>query len=163
MADKTAMKIVIDGHEIHYSENDHDLLRGYKWHVYSFAKRGGRQKKYVCSSVDGETVYMHRLVMNAPSGFEVDHINGDGLNNTRENLRVATRAQNTANKPSYSGTSKFKGVCRAATKEPRWRAWCMVNKKSIYLGSFKTEAEAARAYNLAAEKAWGEFAHLNAA
>lgn len=157
------MKITIDGIDVFYSQQDHEIVMAHKWIVFEYGKRGGLKKKYATTTIGGKTAYMHRLLTNAEVGVEVDHINGNGLDNVRENLRPATRSQNSANKPSYSGTSKFKGVCRAPTKNPRWRAWYMVNKKSVYLGSFKTEVEAARAYNLAAEKVWGEFAHLNAA
>jgi HNH endonuclease/AP2 domain len=154
---------IINGHEVMWSDEDHAIVTSYKWGAHSYKKNDGPDRFYVSSKVDGKTVYLHRLLTNAPKGIDVDHINGNGLDNRRENLRLASRSQNAANKPSYNGSSIYKGVCRAPTKSPRWRAWFMVNKKSVYLGSFKTELEAARAYNLAAEKIWGEYAHLNAA
>jgi hypothetical protein len=93
---------------------------------------------------------------------EVDHKNGDTLDNRRENLRPATRTQNGRNITRFHAKSGYKGVCRVCkTKTPSWFARIYVDNKPIHLGCFATPEEAARAYNEAALMHHGEFAHLN--
>ena len=104
---------------------------------------------------------MHRLILYAPDGMDIDHINHNGLDNRRCNLRLATHAQNIANQTARAGTSsQYKGVHRVKRtcqlRKP-WRAYCGRTK----LGYFTTEREAARAYNRAAKRRYGEFALLN--
>jgi len=104
-----------------------------------------------------------------PKGFLVDHINGDKLDNRRENLRLATKADNEANKRkrrtqggSGSPTSRYKGVTRIKDgRKKRWRATITYQKKQIKLGTYYTEREAAEAYNEAAKEYYKEFALLN--
>ena len=105
-------------------------------------------------------ISMHRLILDAPKGLEVDHIDGNGLNNQRSNLRLCTRTQNARNaRRRKNGSSRFKGVCK--TREGRWNARIYANGKRANLGVFKNEADAARAYDAAAAEAFGEFARLN--
>ncbi len=102
---------------------------------------------------------MHRIIMNAPVGKQVDHINHNGLDNRKENLRLATPAQNQANqKLSKANTSGFKGVS-FDKKKKKWAAY--IGKQSRNLGRFLDIRDAARAYNDAAKLAYGEFAKLN--
>jgi hypothetical protein len=107
---------------------------------------------------------MHRFLLGLPPYSErridVDHINGNGLDNRRENLRVGTRAQNLANTGSRVGTSRFKGVsfCR---RTGRWKAQITVDGRNQNLGRYDTQEEAALVYNVAAKQTWGEFAALN--
>ena len=90
----------------------------------------------------------------------VDHINRNGLDNTRKNLRICTRSENLMNskKPELNSTSKYKGVNKCGNS---WRAEIRLNRKGFYLGKFKTEKEAALAYNKKAIELFGEFARLN--
>lgn len=106
---------------------------------------------------------MHRILLQPPSGVDVDHINGNGLDNRRSNLRLASRSQNNANKPKYKrdATSKYKGVRRTVNIANPWGAEIKVNGRNLHLGKFPTEEAAALAYNDAALEHFGEFAFLN--
>lgn len=121
---------------------------------------------------DGTSYYvmvtMHRFLMAAPDGKDVDHINGNRLDNRRANLRLCTRSENLCNRPAldvYMGnrpSSQYKGVTSCPqNKTNPWRANISVNNVATYLGCFPTEEDAARAYNAAAHEAHGEFARLN--
>lgn len=140
------------------SEEDFDYLNKFKWHKRT---ADGYAARTVYDNGKFITVRMHRQIVEAPSGLVVDHVNRDRLDNRRENLRVATRSQNTANsiKPS-TNTSGYKGVSYRKEQD-RWRAFIRVNKKGISLGQYATAIEAARAYNEAALKYFGEYALLN--
>lgn len=107
-------------------------------------------------------VYLHRFVCDPPCGMEVDHINGDRLDNRRCNLRVCARKQNAANssRRSHNLVSVFKGV-RPNRDQTRFHARGITNKREIYLGAYDTEVEAAEAYNKWAIETFGEFAKLN--
>jgi hypothetical protein len=104
-------------------------------------------------------VHMHRLITNAPKEMQVDHINGDGLDNRRSNLRVCTRAENQGNrKMSKNNAAGYKGVAPYGGK---YRSQIKHNGKVYHLGYFTDPVEAARAYDAAAKKYHGEFAKLN--
>lgn len=137
--------VLIDDEDLH-------LISGIKWYVSS--------EGYACNK-SKKIVYMHRLIMNASKGQFVDHKNCNRLDNRRENLRIATKKQNQAYKPSAhkNKTSQYKGVYKSNTG--KWTAQCVVNNKNKNLGIFKTEKDAAEAYNKAALAEWGEFAWLN--
>ena len=105
---------------------------------------------------------MHREVANTPDGLVCDHINGDSLDNRKANLRSATHLQNcwNARKSPQSAYSKYKGVTFDKMRQ-KWNAQICVNGKRIFLGTFKDETEAAKAYDSAAKRHFGEFAALN--
>lgn len=103
---------------------------------------------------------MHRLILNAPDHVRVDHRNGDGLDNRRDNLRYATTSQNCGNqRVGRNNTSGYKGV----TPRPsgKWRARIMYQRQCQHLGEYETKEDAARAYNEAALRLFGPFARLN--
>ena len=103
---------------------------------------------------------MHRQILNAPDGWEVDHINGDGLDNRKCNLRLCTRSQNGANRHKVRGN--FKGVCWYSRCN-KWGASICHDRKRYHLGYFDKELEAAKAYDDKAIELFGEFARLNLA
>lgn len=132
---------------------DADRILRHKW---SSVRMGSRV--YAITRIAGRTTYMHRLILDAPG--DVDHRNMDGLDNRRSNLREATRSQNMANSRSRGGSSQYKGVGwhKAAGK---WKAAICIEGKSVHLGLFADEKDAALAYDRAASYAWGEYARLN--
>lgn len=133
-------------------DEDHDFLMQWKWYA-QVAHCGG----YYAARRDetGRLLYMHRQINHTPTGMVTDHIDGNGLNNTRTNLRTTTQLQNLMNRsPQRGGTSSFKGAWRDRKK---WRSAIRLNGKLKYLGSFETEQEAAEAYALAAKEHFGEF------
>lgn len=103
----------------------------------------------------GGSLYLHRLILEAD---ETDHENRNGTDNRRGNLRPCTRQQNLANRRHRRRKSHFKG---AEKFRNRWRARITVFNKNIQLGTFDTAEKAARAYDTAATKYFGEFAELN--
>lgn len=138
-------------------DEDYPILSRYKWQVSL-----RETNIYAVTDINRKRIYMHRMIMGEPKGMTVDHRDGDGLNNRRSNLRIATRRQNVINRLRLlpNRASKYRGVFRI-TKSPSWRAQIFVKGKSIYLGSFATEEAAALAYNAAALQYHGEFAVLN--
>lgn len=102
---------------------------------------------------------MARLLLDAPASMQVDHKNGDSLDNRRENIRLATQAENQHNRRVFAkNKSGYKGV---DLFHKRWRAQIKFNNKKIYLGYYDTPEDAARAYDKAARLYFKEFASLN--
>jgi len=101
---------------------------------------------------------MHRLIMNAPKGLYVDHINGNGLDNRKANLRLATNSQNAMNKkrPSHN-TSGCKGVQFRGSKKNPWVVCIVINRKSKHIGCYPTKELAAAAYEGAGKALFGKF------
>lgn len=122
---------------------------------------GGRPRADANGS---DMILMHRLIMGLGKFRDdpvyVDHIDGDGLNNRRENLRIVSHPQNLANTGGRGGSSEFKGVSWNPEKK-RWAAQITVDGQHRVIGRYLTEEQAALAYNLAACEAWGEHARLN--
>jgi hypothetical protein len=140
---------------------DLSLIAGRTWRAAKLG-RGSHTLYAVVGSWNPKTkgvrlILMHRLILKARPGQNVDHVNGNGLDNRRRNLRFATHTQNMMNRRSYSG---YKGVS-FESRIGRWRARITVNGITQSLGYFTTEHGAARAYNKAAREVWGARAHLN--
>lgn len=108
--------------------------------------------------VDKVGVLMHRVITSAPHGMDVDHINGNGLDNRRSNLRLATRSENMRNsRQSSANTSGFKGV-GWSKRDNNWRASITIDGRQHYIGAFSTPEIAHAAYMEVAERLFGEFA-----
>lgn len=129
-----------------------DIADVEKLKLFTWSVNGGSTIE-AQTRMDSAIVSMHRFLMNFPSCL-VDHINRNTLDNRRNNLRLATHAQNMQNQVTSTGKSKYKGVTVRGNK---WRAHC----KGNYLGEFKSEIEAAMAYDSMARVLYGEFARLN--
>jgi hypothetical protein len=143
-------------------DEDYDRVMnsGYKWHANINA--GGRT--YVRGSKNGHHILMHRLVMNVlDRKCEVDHVNGDPLDNRKENLRIASHLQNSWNRPKSSHSRwPYKGIVQKLIRgKLRWVAKIYTEGKERHLGYFDNPEEAARAYDTAARELFGEFAKLN--
>ena len=148
---------------------DYEQLSKHKWS----AMKGGRSKSkfYAVRTKKSDDpddcprlILLHRQIMGFPK-LLVDHIDGDGLDNRRENLRLATHSENTCNRQSApTGKSRFRGVYldkREGKGKKKWRAEIYKDNKKYRLGRFETEEEAAAAYNQKAIELHGEFATLN--
>lgn len=136
--------------------SDYERINRFAWHCTTAPGRSAYAKRQVSRGV---FMPMQNEVLSAQPGEIVDHIDRNGLDNRRSNLRRATPSQNQFNsKRRRDNTSGYKGVC---TARKRWRAEIKANGKRIRLGTFGTPEEAARAYNAAALRLHGQFALLN--
>jgi len=152
-----------------YDADDEEIIAAHKWYVSDCKPYGKIYINTVMPHPDDskrkKTTKLHRLIINAPKGMHADHINGNTLDNRKENLRLCTCAQNQWNRgPNKNNKSGFKGVstrARFAGKSKPWKAAIMVNRKTIQIGFYATPEEAARAYDIKAKELHGEFAYLN--
>jgi hypothetical protein len=141
---------------------DYDFLNKYKWTLSRSYHGGTSYAKKNITLVNGKQkcVQMHRMILATKSGLEIDHIDGDGLNNQRSNLRICTHADNMKNRGiNKDNTSGFKGVYWNKEKK-KWRAYISCDKKWIYLGSFSKKEDAYKSYCDACIKYHGEFSKL---
>jgi hypothetical protein len=137
-------------------EEDFDLLNVRHWRVINFEK----SNTYAATVINKKIVFMHRLLMKNNDTMLVDHINGNGLDNRKTNLRYCTHSQNMRNrKLSYNSSTGFKGVHNCSNG--RYRVQITFNNKRISIGRFDDILFAAKAYDDTARKLFGEFAKLN--
>jgi hypothetical protein len=150
-------------------DEDFESLNAYKWHAYKNKRLNPATSWYAARTVTVSPkkqarVPMQRQILGlALKAYPlIDHRDGNGLNNQRENLRLATVQQNIQNRPKLPGSwkSSFKGV-DYHPKTHKWRARICINYKSIFIGLFGDEFDAALAYNLKAVELFGDFARCN--
>lgn len=152
----------VSGYKILVDSQDAYLFDLYHWHI---AKR--RNKTYAARGVrrgGRRLIYLHREIMNPPRGMEVDHIDHDGLNNSRTNLRICTQSQNQMTSRRISAKSGFRGVykhSKGGRDYHKWFATIQIDGHRVHLGTFLSPVEAAMAYDNAARKHFGEFASPN--
>jgi hypothetical protein len=145
---------------------DLPLVQAFKWTAQKDSSGSGNRFYAITHTKGGrkspkKRIHMHRLIMDAPDHMEVDHVDRNGLNNSRSNLRIATHSQNAMNSGlQQNNTSGFKGV-RFCKRRGNWEANIRVRGTRKYLGSFDNPEEAAHAYDRAAFEHHGEFAWLN--
>jgi hypothetical protein len=138
------------------------MIQPYRW----AAIRAGKDRPiwYAITKSHGKRIYMHRLILQATTGMEVDHRDHNGLHNWRANLRLATHAQNVSSqrKQARRGDS-YKGVhfYSAAYRPKPWFATIKHHGKTRFLGYYATPQEAAMAYDRAAKMLFGEYAVVN--
>jgi hypothetical protein len=149
------------------NDEDFDRINKFKWCALKNATTWyAIRTVYTKNPHSKQTIYMHKEIL-SKEGFTTDHINGDGLNNTRGNLRIATVTENNRNKrKNRNSISKYKGVSlNKHIKDDKvyqyWRATIMANGVKISLGSFDNELDAATMYDKAAKLYHGEFSNTN--
>lgn len=139
-------------------DEDFEIVSKYRWHI---VRRPNTW--YAEATISrGKTKTLHRFILNLnETTLTADHINGNGLDNRRINLRICTQKENARNsKIPNTSTTGYKGVCFVSARK-KFIAGIVVNDKRIALGEFRTKEEAALRYNEAAKKYFGEFARLN--
>lgn len=156
--------VLTKGYVAIVDDDDFAALSANKWtavvtgkktkRVYAYRRTGWDNTKRRYTGV----VYMHRVIVATPDGFDVDHINGDTLDNRRSNLRTATRSQNLANNRRAIGVTGYRGVSPTSSHET---LPYKVQFRGKRIGTFHDKIEAAKAYDAAAIKEFGEFAKLN--
>ncbi len=145
-------------------DDDYERVMQFTWCASEHKKR---KAWYALTRIPGtgqpgEKMSMHRFVMGATVGAQIDHRNNDGLDSRKKNLRFANNSQNQANRTKSDGTfSQFKGVSRRLKGPHPWQAGIKKDGKRIGLGLFGSEIEAAHAYDKAAKQLHGEFARIN--
>ncbi len=142
-------------------KSDYGRVAQFKWYANEFSSRFYA----VHNDSDGiHSILLHRFIMGANKGEIIDHINGNGLDCTRGNLRFCNAAENARNhRINKNNTSGYKGVYKSVrdNRKKIWIAKITVNRKEIFLGRFLSQEEAAHAYDIAAYKYHGEFASTN--
>ena len=154
-----------NGYSAIVDDADYEHVSKHKWFATVRRRADGTLRVYAKRNAKrdggGWTVqYMHNMIAGTPPGMCTDHVDGNGLNNTRENLRICTHAENQRNQRKRGGASAWKGVYWNKSNS-RWQSLIRISGKRIYLGCFTDEIAAARAYDEAAMKLHGEFARLN--
>lgn len=160
------MKIIkiSKGKETIVDDDMFKFLNQWTWHCnpYGYAVRTQYEIGSGSKNKRTKAIFMHRLIMNTPNDKVIDHINHNPLDNRRSNLRICSRTENQRNMKliSISNKSGYKGVSWSKPTKS-WVAQIQINKKQTNLGRYLDIKEAARAYNKAAIKYFGEFANIN--
>lgn len=134
-------------------DDDYEHLAQFKWHLHNAG--------YAVTTIKGKKEYMHRIILSAKKGDVVDHANHNTLDNRKENIRICTHRENLRNSRNFGGRSKYRGVTEYKRSKYKWAAKIVTEEGTVNIGYYRTEIEAAYAYDLAAKEHFGEFALLN--
>lgn len=138
LEDSRGRKFIID-------QDDFKRIKDITWCVVDNKKNVLYVSGHLSKQHEYKSVKIHHFLIGTPiNGLVVDHIDGNGLNNSKKNLRIVTQSENCRNRTKRYGISKYLGVCRRGKK---WASRIHINNKEKWLGVFKTEIEAAKAYN----------------
>lgn len=151
-----------NGSDVMVDDIDYHHLSKFNWHAKKIHyNEGFYSAAWTVQDGKRKCISMHREIMNAPKGLEVDHRDGNVMDNRRLNLRICTKHQNSLNRSGQKNSlSKYRGVSWDSRKR-KWVARINVDKKIKYLGEFITELEAAIIINITIRKYHGEFANTN--
>lgn len=159
MIDINLMKTIKlkDGYIVQIDDEDFERISKFKLYISISGKT-----QYVRGYGNKKQFRLHRLILNITDPkISVDHIDGNGLNNQKSNLRACSHKQNSRNKRLNRNTSTgYKGVSLAKRKN-KFRAYIKTESRQLHLGHFNTAEEAAKAYNIKALELFGEYAKLN--
>ena len=146
---------IVEPTDYYRLNNFHWYAEGQDIHIYAV-------RNIIKPGCKSRSMRLSREIMDAPAGLLVDHRNNNTLDNRRANLRLATSSQNLSNRRinKSKSSSQFRGV-RFRKERGCWSAQITCNGKAIWLGSFDSETDAAKAYDTAAKKYFGEFSRLN--
>lgn len=125
-------------------DEDYELLNCFNWHAIKRNRTFYARREIIINGNKRKSSKMHREIINVPNGLVIDHIDGNGLNNQKFNLRIVTNRQNMQNRHSPA-SSKYPGVCWNKEKY-KWEASATLNRKHIFLGFYSLEIDAFRAY-----------------
>lgn len=156
------MELVIlsKGFKTIIDKEDYKFVNSFKWYACQKDNRyyASRTVRYGNRKDNKKHhLFLHRILLNAPEGIFVDHINGNSLDNRKNNLRLCSNKENSRNRKIKN---KYKGIKKNLNCKT-WSARITVDQIELYLGCFKNDIDAAMAYNEAAIKYFGKFAKLN--
>jgi hypothetical protein len=139
-------------------DEDYKYLNQFKWRVAIYNHTSyARRTLWIKGENRSISLHMHRVILNVPIGMQVDHIDHNGLNNQKSNIRICTETQNHRNKKP---NGKYRGISWVP-KLKKWRAYIFINNRQIWVGAFIDDISAAKARDEAAKEIYGEFATLN--
>ena len=147
--------LTTNGFEVLIDSEDLETLSAYRWYATPL---GRNQTRYARARINGERVWMHRFLMLALPSEEIDHINGNGLDNRKANLRRCSHKENCQNNHRRLSKYGYRGI---AFNGVNYRAYIKVDGKNLHLGTAPTPEEAAKLYDSAAKNYFGVFANLN--
>ena len=147
------------GLEAYVDNDDAELIAGYNW--YAMKMRNTWYVRATIPNSGGKKIYLHRLIMGEPEGIMIDHIDRNGLNCQKDNMREATNSENQKNRESSGGSSQFKGVYKGKGTEWTMEINTSGPKGVLTITGFRTEEGAAKRYDKLAKKYHGEFVRLN--
>lgn len=152
-----ATRISIGNHFATVDDGDADLVRSIEWMA---VVKGECRYAASVHKVGGKHLFMHRLIIGADDDQDVDHRDGNGLNNVRTNLRACSRSQNLGNSRKHcKSASRFKGLYRK--RDGKWIAQIRIRDRKIHGGTFSSEEDAARRYDELAREHYGEYCRVN--